>query len=130
MIPPLIQRDFDRLQRAYPTAKLRAPSDASVQGVVVEIPGVILPPGWSKPSTFIRFLVPLAYPAAPPDCFWADLDLTLQDGRLPNAARPQAIPGQQEPLLWFSWHVQQWDANTHTLVSFMQVVFARLRIAT
>src|SRR5438105_3315024 len=96
---------------------------------MVEVPEIDLPHGWSKPKTTVRFLVPFAYPAAPPDCFWADADLTLDGGRIPQGSGRQPIPGFPDQLLWFSWHVQQWDPNSHTLSSYLQVVKNRLRMA-
>src|SRR6266487_1364163 len=128
MIPPLIAQHFERLRRLHPGARVREVPAA--QGVLVEVPDVPLPPGiWNSQATTVRFIVPFAYPSAPPDSFWTDTGLALRDGRPPQGARPQPIPGENDPLLWFSWHPQQWDPNAHTISSFLEVVKNRLRTA-
>jgi hypothetical protein len=126
VIPPLIERHAEKLKRVHAGVELKELPTNQVQAVIIEVPDVELPPGWNKSRTTIRFLVPLAYPAAPPDCFWADADLALHGGRAPQGSGRQPIPGLPDPLLWFSWHVQQWDPNRHTLASFFQVVKDRL----
>lgn len=125
MIPPLIAEHVAKLERPYP--QLRTRELPGVQGVLVELPGFPLPPGWSREETTIRFLVPYAYPSAPPDSFWTDAGLALANGTTPQGARPQPIPGTADDVLWFSWHVQQWDPNRHTVQTFVEVIRDRLR---
>lgn len=124
MIPPLIERHVEKLRRIQPGVQIKeAPG---VQAVMVEIPDVQLPKGWNKERITVRFLVPLAYPAAPPDCFWVDEGFALEGGRMPQGSRLEPLAGVNLPLVWFSWHVQQWDPNTHTVSSFFQVIKDRL----
>ena len=125
MIPPIISEHAERLREAYPD--LRVSEMANANAILVEVPGVVLPSGWNQDVTTVRFLVPLAYPAAPPDCFWADQVLALAGEREPTGSNRTPIPGLSEPLRWFSWHVQQWNPNSHTVSSFFQVVLDRLR---
>lgn len=89
-----------------------------------------LPSGWTKTSTSIRFLVPPGYPFAALDCFWADADLLLAGGRLPqNASASNPVPEDGGPGLWFSWHLAKpWNPNRDTLSSWMNTVVDRLRI--
>jgi hypothetical protein len=96
---------------------------------LVTIPSVRLPPGWSKPATSIRFLVPPGYPFAALDCFWADHDLMLDGNRVPmNAAHANPIPEDGAPGLWFSWHLTHpWNPNRDTLSSWMNAIVERLR---
>lgn len=99
--------------------------------LLVTLPSVALPVGWSKPSTEVRFLVPPAYPFAPPDCFWADGDLRLADGRQPQSSSiAQPIPEAGLAGLWFSWHVVgSWSPNKGTLSSWVTAIndrFGRL----
>lgn len=84
---------------------------------LVTVSTVRLPAGWSKSTTSIRFLVPAGYPFAALDCFWADQDLTLVGGRIPQAANTtNPIPEGGGQGLWFSWHLAQpWNPNRDTL---------------
>jgi hypothetical protein len=124
VIPPVIQEHADRLRASYPQMTLR--ETAAANAVLVEVPDVKLPPGWNRETTTVRFLIPLSYPNAAPDCFWADDSLALEDGREPQGTNHQPIPGESEPRRWFSWHVQQWNPNSHTVSSFLQVILDRL----
>lgn len=96
---------------------------------LVTVGGVRLIDGWNKPTTSIRFLVPSTYPYAALDCFWADEDLRLADGRLPqNTAAPNVIPETSSSGLWFSWHLAQpWNPNRDNLSSWMNAICDRLR---
>lgn len=96
---------------------------------LISVSGVPLPGGWSKTVTSVRFLVPPAYPFAALDCFWADDDLRLADGRVPqNAGAGNVPPETGTPGLWFSWHlVQPWNPNRDTLSSWMNTIYDRLR---
>jgi hypothetical protein len=96
---------------------------------LISISGVPLPQGWTKTATDVRFLVPAAYPFAALDCFWADDDLRLTDGRLPqNSAAGNVPPEATAPGLWFSWHLTQpWNPNRDTLSSWMNTINDRLR---
>ena len=96
---------------------------------LVVLPSVTLPAGWSKDRTEVRFLVPPSYPYAPPDCFWADADLRLADGRQPQStAIGNPIPEVGFAGLWFSWHVtQSWVPNKGSLTSWAAAVDDRFR---
>jgi hypothetical protein len=94
---------------------------------LITIPVVKLPSGWSKEVTTIRFIAPVGYPIAAPDCFWADADLRLEGGGEPQASNGQAIPEVNEPGRWFSWHVQNWNPNLNNLVTYAKIIEQRLR---
>lgn len=96
---------------------------------LVVLPSVRLPEGWSKGTTAVRFLVPPSYPYAPPDCFWADADLKLADGRQPQNTGPgNPIPEVGFVGLWFSWHVtQSWVPNKGSLTSWATAIDDRFR---
>ena len=127
MIPPLIEEHAKKLKRMHPQLELTDLSSQGVQAISVEIKNVPLPTGWNRPVTTVKFLVPLAYPAAPPDCFWTEPGLALADGRPPQGSGVQAMPGTTEQVVWFSWHVQQWDPNIHTVSSFLELIKDRFR---
>ena len=93
---------------------------------VVVLPDVALIAGWKRQSTTIRFVLPPGYPFGRPDCFYADADLRLADGRVPQAAQVQPLPGAGTPLLWFSWHPQGWNPNRDSLVTYARVIRQRL----
>lgn len=104
--------------------------------IVQEIPGlgqllrvinVQLPSGWSKQVIEVSFVVPQGYPFAKPDCFWADLDLRLANGNLPQNTRlDNPIPGVPDPLIWFSWHVDPWNPNQDDLCTWFAIIKRRL----
>jgi hypothetical protein len=116
---------FQALEPPVPASIQRLPSGAAL----VTIPNVVLPDGWSKPRTTVRFLAPVGYPHSKPDCFWADADLRLANGALPTAANTSnPIPeATNEPGLWFSWHVGQWNPSRDTLMTFYKVIQDRFR---
>ena len=96
--------------------------------MLVTVPDVALPKGWSKPSTTIRFLVPASYPFAQLDCFWAEADLRLASGGSPQNAAANPIPEAGQVGLWFSWHLTTpWNPNRDTLSSWMNVILERMR---
>lgn len=106
----------------------------TVQGLpsgttIVVIPELKLPAGWSKSQTRVKFLVPVGYPFAKPDCFWADVDLRLMNGNMPQNCNLTPIPETTEALLWFSWHTSQWNPNRDNLSTYFRVIEKRLREA-
>ncbi len=96
---------------------------------IIRVPRFVLPAGWSRSDTTVHFLAPVGYPFAKPDCFWADHDLRLSSGAMPQNSQIQAIPETSEQLLWFSWHTSQWHPSRDTLVSYFYVIMSRLREA-
>ncbi|MEQ7874264.1 E2/UBC family protein [Sphingomonas sp. ASV193] len=95
---------------------------------LVTVPSVRIPPGWNKERSAIRFMVPAGYPFAALDCFWADPDLMLAGGRMPQNTASNPVPEVGTPGLWFSWHLSQaWNPNRDTLSSWMNTIIERLR---
>jgi hypothetical protein len=94
---------------------------------IITVPNVALPPGWSKTTATIRFVAPVGYPHAKPDCFWADVDLRLQSGAPPQATNTTPIPGTSEARLWFSWHISHWDPNRDSLLTYINVIRQRFK---
>ncbi|MCG7400386.1 E2/UBC family protein [Caballeronia zhejiangensis] len=120
-----LQEQFAEISRAFKDATLTAmPSDT----YQVRLPRVPLPPGWSAETTEILFVVPNGYPYAQPDCFWADTNLRLQTGGIPqNAQIGQPNAGQPDPnKLWFSWHLTTpWNPSTSDLMTWVKVIRKR-----
>lgn len=123
---PVLERQLRDLGERFAAAGTRELPSGTV---LVSVPAIPLPPGWSKASTMVHFLVPPAYPFAALDCFWADNDLRLANGNAPqNAGADNAIPEASILCLWFSWHLTgPWDPNRDTLSSWMNVIVDRLR---
>ncbi len=116
-----LQSQFDDLVKQFPDAVL-APSD----GVhLVDIPALGLPDGWSLSKSDIRFVIPNGYPYSPPDCFWADAQLRLPGGQMPqNTLMGYVAPGQpNNGFLWFSWHVnEKWNPSGCNLLTYMKII--------
>ena len=121
-----LEAQFEILKVSYPAATLtKLPSGAAI----IRIPNVPVPAGWSKTHVTVRFLAPVGYPMATPDCFWVDPDLRLGNGGMPQGSNMNPMPEVNEPLLWFSWHVGKWNPNRDNLVSYTKVIESRLKEA-
>jgi hypothetical protein len=123
---PIVDRQFEELATKVQGAQRRQlPSGA----VLITVPFVSLSGGWNKEQTTVRFLAPNGYPFAQPDCFWGDEGLALSTGLAPQATNSQAIPETNESGTWFSWHVQRWNPNKDSLLTFFRLVEQRLSTA-
>lgn len=121
-----LQEQFEILKSEFPQATLQPlPSGAAL----VTLPEFPLLSGWSQTRTTIKFLAPVGYPFAKPDCFWADKDLRPQTQAMPQNAGFNPIPEVPGEHLWFSWHVGQWNPNRDNLSTFVHVIEARLKEA-
>lgn len=119
--------EVEVLLAAYPSAHIEDRPDGTG---LVRLPALPLPIGWSSTTTDAWFVVPVGYPGAMPDCFWAAPDLRLATGALPSNSGPQPIGGSGPELgLWFSWHLQAWTPATDQLVTYAHFVESRLRRA-
>jgi len=118
---PVAERELSRLAETHPAAGLLAQPDGTL---IVEVPGIVLPAGWSLPSTTVQWVVSPGYPAAQPDCFFADAELRLATGAMPVNSGLQEIQGRQ--LVWFSWHVQGWRPGRDDLLSYLRFIESRL----
>lgn len=116
---------LERLRAREPDLQVRQLADGSQ---LISIPQVALPAGWNKQHTVVHLVAPQGYPYAQPDCFWADPDLRLSSGAVPQNAGPGTpiphLPGQA--ALWFSWHLQVWNAARDDLMTWLTVIRQRL----
>lgn len=128
MISPLVQAQFEQLRAVSPDATLEEVADGSVWVVV---PGVAVGPAgqWSHDQVTVRYLLPLGFPQARPDCFWADADLRLAGGGMPQNSGVQDAPHGAGPQLWFSWHVAHWNPQVDTIQTYLNVIRRRLQEA-
>jgi Prokaryotic E2 family E len=119
----LLDEQMAAVAQAYPGATIRETGDGT-HIVAARLP---LHTGWSTSSTLARFLVPIPFPAAQPDCFYADPGLRLSSGAMPTNAGLQPLAGEQ--LMWFSWHVASWNPARDSLLSYVRFIAERLRRA-
>src|ERR1700730_10355982 len=125
----LLASERKRDGASEPTAR-RLPNGS----YLITVPAVDIGPGWVERSVTVLFVAPAGYPAARPDCFWVDpCGLRLAGGATPqNTNDSNAIPGDDVPgrrTTWFSWHLQTWNPNTDSLLTFFNVVMNRLKPA-
>lgn len=118
------ERQLHDLKEVAPGAEGRPLASGAT---LIMIPNVSLPSGWNATVTSIRFLAPVGYPFAAPDCFWADATLRLKSGTgMPQASNVQPIPETNENGLWFSWHVSTWNPNRDSLITYFNIIKTRL----
>lgn len=123
---PIIEQQLALLRENWPEASATVlPSGAHL----ITIPNVVLPPGWNRQSTTLLFLAPPGYPAAQPDCFWAEpSQMRLANGGTAQGSNdsnpiPELVPPRQ--FTWFSWHLQSWNPNRDSLVTYFNVIKKR-----
>lgn len=122
----IAELQFESLKEAYPGSAIQALSGGTW---LVRVPDISLPAGWNQPVTTISFVVPVGYPAARPDCFYADLALRLASGMMPASSGLQPVPDAGAQQLWFSWHVGSWNPGRDTLLTYVRVIRDRLNRA-
>lgn len=119
----IVDDHIARLRREFPQAQLVTRPDGSA---LVRIPDYPLPAGWNAPTTEIVFLVPVGYPMAQPDTFWASDTLRLSIGSMPANSQLNANYGGQKPLVWFSFHPSAWNPQLDDLYTYAKLVRRRL----
>jgi hypothetical protein len=123
-----IEKQFEELRGVRNGASSQSlPSGA----YLVRVPDYELPPGWNAKTVTILFVAPAGYPAAKPDCFWTEqAGLRLENGTTPaNTNDSNPIPEVGQKGTWFSWHIQNWNPNKDTLVTYLNVIRQRLKPA-
>lgn len=119
-----VEQQFECLKVQFGTASIQSLPNGTF---LVTIPDVALPAGWNNASTMVKFVVPVGYPLAKPDCFWVDASLRLANGASPQNTGPNPIPGSPGPQLWFSWHVGPWSPSRDTLLTYVRVIQNRFK---
>lgn len=113
--------ELQSLEARYGDVQVVRQPDGSVRVVLAS---VRLPRGWSQANSRIAFVLPVGYPAAQPDCFFADESLRLASGALPQNAGIQQFGNAT--WLWFSWHVSGWTPGRDNSVTFAHFIESRL----
>jgi hypothetical protein len=119
----LIDEQFAQLVARYPEASRRANADGTTTILIPQFP---LPEGWNKRETEIAFVLPVGFPYAKPDCFWADAELGLISGSQPANSNVQQLPGVARPMRWFSYHASTWNPNRDSALTYTNVIRTRL----
>jgi len=119
VLPPRLDRE---LQELDPHLRPEAVEDGSFVNLIF----LNFPTGshYNSPTTTLLVRVPLSYPDAGPDMFWADAALMLSDGSTPKSAESvETYNGRQ----WrrFSWHHNGWNPTLHDLTTY--ITFIRRR---
>ena len=121
-----VEKQFGDLRAAFATATMTPlPSGAHL----IVVPNFRLPAGWNRSEATILFVAPPGYPGAQPDCFWVEPSgLRLANQGTPNASNDSnPIPGVEgRSTTWFSWHLQSWNPNNDSLLTYMNVITQRL----
>ena len=86
---PVLERHYGRFLEHYGTAGIKElPSGA----FLITVPEITIPPGWNIGVATIRFIVPVGYPNAQPDCFWIQPAIQLSNGTVPKNSSTSRIP--------------------------------------
>lgn len=121
-----VEQQLQLLQTICAGASLtRLPSGAHL----VTIPDIRLPKGWNRESGTVLFVAPPGYPAAQPDCFWVEpTGMRLENGATPEGTNDSNPIPEVSPrsTTWFSWHLQHWNPNSDSLVTYFNVIMQRL----
>jgi len=120
----LVDQQIGELRATFGEVTLTRRNDGTA---TIEIQKFLLPDGWSARETGIIFIVPVGYPVARPDCFWANADLRLASGQAPANATPNTNHGGPDQRLWFSWHPSSWNPNADSLLTFANVIRRRFQ---
>ena len=119
----ILDQQMAEVIQVYPGAAIWDVGDGTH---IVSVP-LPLAAGWNARVTLVRFLVPVPFPAAQLDCFYADPGLRLASGGMPTNSGFQPLAGEQ--LLWFSWHLASWNPARDCLLGYIRFIAERLRRA-
>lgn len=118
----LVRRDYPNLQEGEESKWFLIPDFPLPQGL------------YNRATTRLLVLLPAPYPQVPPDNFYVDTGLRVNDGSLPgNYSEGAGVP---IPGNWamFSWHVEPggWQAGStpesgDNLLTFLRSVRLRFR---
>ena len=150
MINPHIEKGMETLRSKWPQAH-HEKADHGAHLIIV--PAFLLPPGYNCTIATVLFVAPPGFPAAQPDHFFThtgpdelELDPPVLELRSDSDGswmerywKPKCTNSHNTPpgfpqwhgegLLWWSWHLQHWDPNRDTLMTYMNVIRSRLKPA-
>lgn len=76
-------------------------------------------------TTRLLIKLPVSFPQGAPDMFWVSPNLTFAAGGIPRQADTMESIGGES---WrrFSWHPQNWNPGSCTLMTFIEFINCRL----
>lgn len=144
---PIIERDMVALRSKWEQAHYQVHKSGAH---LIVVPGFLLPKGYNCTIATVLFVAPAGFPAARPDHFFthtAPVELALDppgeefawdsDGNYTRRYwHPKYTNAHNQPhpfdnwggegFLWWSWHLQMWNPNTDTLMTYMNAVRSRI----
>ena len=120
---PRVAEEIERIRTDYLNLQVQQRPDGSTY---IIIPSISLPNGWNMPATKILVILPVQYPQASPQGFYADPNLKLADSRAPSGSGAAVIDSEQ--WLRFCWNPQVWDMSRESLWKYIKFVETRFRL--
>lgn len=122
---PLVEQQIERLRQDYPDIIVTPQPDGTLD---IQIPGVPVPPGWTKNSTRLLITVPPDYPHTRPQGCLVDPDLRPASGQ--DAAGLGTTNRSGRDWGSFCWNPNTWDASRDTLWKYVKFALSRLEDPT
>jgi hypothetical protein len=133
-----LPRAASSLQEGIELLRQRWPQTHAVYGPrtghAIFVPSVQLR-GYDKDICTVIFIAPFGFPATAPNGFYTDIQVNLPNGMWPCYTRPEyGIEFKSDFQQWtksqrWFWRLQAWDPNTCGLVTYMNVIRQRLKLA-
>lgn len=120
---PRIAEEIERVKADYANLQVQQRPDGSIY---IFVPSISLPQGWNMQTTKLLVILPVQYPQAPLQGFYADANLKLADGRAPSGGGAATIDNEQ--WLRFCWNPQTWDMSRENLWKYIKFVESRFRL--
>lgn len=119
----MMNKHLSSLHRKYPKAFLRPASDSRL---LVTIPEFLLPDGYNKTTTTLRFFIDDSDSNQCPSDFYVDEDLLLQDGRHFSGTGITNLETLDFPVKWCCCRVRDWDRKIHEALTYARVIWRGL----
>ena len=120
-LPPKLEKEIEELRSEHPNITVTEESDM----INLVFPGFALGEGYSVATSDVLLRVPRSYNDAGPDMFWTGVEVTLKDGKIPQAA--ENIENHLgHPWRRFSWH-RTWNPTCDNIHNNLEFIRKRLR---
>lgn len=121
-LPPLLQQHIEALREMG--HKIEVLEDGTKICIIFK-EYAIANSHWNRTTTDLMIIAQPAYPNAKLDMFYVPPGMRLADGRVPKAGESEEVHGGKN---WqrFSWHVNNWNPAHDSLITYLNVVDARL----
>ena len=121
-IPPLLQEHIEVLENKGHKIEVTVNSEIHIVFKDYKIPGNV----WNQNKTYLLVITHPTYPNAKIDMFWVSPPISLRSGRAAQGA-DTITPMLGKNWQQFSWHVSSWSPGTDNLITYLDVINARLR---